>query len=162
MDSAGSEVTLRSYQQWMDEYEESHRHPLNQKIHKICVPLIMFSLLGLLRSLPVPASFGFVPHLNWASLVAGLCLMFYLWLNFKMFLGMLLQLLLMSFIIHQLAATPYLLSISVSIFSGAWIGQFIGHKVEGKKPSFFKDLIFLLIGPLWVNRFLYRKLGMIA
>lgn len=40
-----------------------------------------------------------------------------------------------------------------AIFVVAWIAQFYGHHVEGKKPSFFADLQFLMIGPLWL---LYR------
>jgi uncharacterized membrane protein YGL010W len=39
------------------------------------------------------------------------------------------------------------------------VGQFIGHKIEGKKPSFFKDILFLLIGPLWLLSFIYKKVG---
>jgi uncharacterized membrane protein YGL010W len=49
-------------------------------------------------------------------------------------------------------------ALSVSVFVIAWIGQFVGHKIEGKKPSFFDDLRFLLIGPLFVLGFLYRRL----
>jgi uncharacterized membrane protein YGL010W len=49
------------------------------------------------------------------------------------------------------------LPLSIAIFVVAWIGQFIGHKIEGKKPSFFDDLRFLLIGPLFVLGFLYRR-----
>ena len=41
----------------------------------------------------------------------------------------------------------------------AWIGQFIGHKIEGEKPSFFEDLQFLLIGPAWLLGAIYQKLG---
>jgi uncharacterized membrane protein YGL010W len=47
--------------------------------------------------------------------------------------------------------------ISFAIFVVAWIGQFYGHKVEGMKPSFIKDLQFLLIGPLWVIEKIVRK-----
>jgi uncharacterized membrane protein YGL010W len=50
------------------------------------------------------------------------------------------------------------LPVSIALFVVAWIGQFIGHKIEGKKPSFFEDLRFLLIGPLFVLGFLYRRL----
>ena len=46
---------------------------------------------------------------------------------------------------------------SVVIFIVAWIGQFVGHAVEGKRPSFFKDLQFLLIGPLWLLAAAYRR-----
>jgi uncharacterized membrane protein YGL010W len=51
------------------------------------------------------------------------------------------------------------LPISLVVFVLAWIGQFVGHRIEGKKPSFFEDLRFLLIGPLFVLGFLYRRLG---
>ena len=50
------------------------------------------------------------------------------------------------------------LPVSIAVFVVAWIGQFIGHKIEGKKPSFFDDLRFLLIGPLFVLGFLYRRM----
>jgi uncharacterized membrane protein YGL010W len=49
---------------------------------------------------------------------------------------------------------------SLVIFVAAWIGQFIGHAIEGKRPSFFKDLQFLLIGPLWLLAAAYRRLGL--
>ena len=55
-------------------------------------------------------------------------------------------------------ATPLWL-IGIAVFVGAWIGQFIGHKIEGKKPSFFKDVQFLLIGPAWLMAFIYRRAG---
>ena len=51
------------------------------------------------------------------------------------------------------------LKTSLIIFVIAWIGQFIGHKIEGKKPSFFEDIQFLLIGPAWLLSFIYNKLG---
>ncbi len=47
---------------------------------------------------------------------------------------------------------------ALGIFVVAWIGQFIGHHIEGKKPSFLKDLQFLLIGPAWLLSFIYKKL----
>ena len=52
-----------------------------------------------------------------------------------------------------------LFTISLVLFVVAWIGQFIGHKLEGAKPSFFKDLQFLLIGPAWLLSFIYKKMG---
>jgi len=47
----------------------------------------------------------------------------------------------------------------ISAFVLAWIGQFVGHKIEGKKPSFFEDLKFLLIGPAWLIAFVLKKIG---
>jgi uncharacterized membrane protein YGL010W len=150
---------VKTYHEWMHEYAESHQHPLNQIIHKVCVPLVMFSILGLLWTLPVPALFSALPYLNWATVFAVLCLLFYLRLSLKMFVGMLLQLLAMCLVLSSFESTELLRILSLIIFIAAWIGQFIGHKIEGKKPSFFKDILFLLIGPLWVTRSLYRKMG---
>ncbi|MCB9638346.1 MAG: DUF962 domain-containing protein [Myxococcales bacterium] len=153
---------MRSFEAWMDEYGESHQNPTNQVIHKICVPLIVFSLLGMFWAIPTPAVFSRVPYLNFATLFMVLCLGFYLSLNFKMFVGMLLMSAAFGVGLVYLAATPYLLVTSIAIFVVSWAGQFYGHKLEGKKPSFFKDLLFLLIGPLWVLRFLYRSMGIMA
>lgn len=150
---------MRTFDQWMSEYGESHQNPVNQKIHKICVPLIMLTVIGFFWSIPTPESFFVFPYLNWATLFVGLCLIFYLTLNFVMFIGMLFQTIFMLFICLELDKAQILLPFCAIVFVLAWIGQFWGHKIEGKKPSFLKDLVFLLIGPLWVNRFLYQKLG---
>jgi uncharacterized membrane protein YGL010W len=150
---------MRSYNEWMSEYAKSHTHPINQLIHKICVPLIMFSLVGLLWSIPFPTPWQILPYLNWATVFISSCLIFYLLLNFKIFLGMLLIILVMFFMTNELHEHQVLLPISLGIFILSWLAQFYGHKIEGKKPSFLEDLAFLLIGPAWVLRFLYKKLG---
>lgn len=153
---------MRTYEQWMDEYGVSHKNPTNQMVHKICVPLIMLTILGVLWKIPRPEAFAVSPYLNWASLFCAFCLCFYLTLNFKMFIAMVIQTSLMLWICHQLDQMGILLSFSIIVFILAWIGQFWGHKVEGKKPSFLQDLVFLLIGPLWVTRFLFKKVGIEA
>ncbi len=150
---------MRTFNSWMDEYGVSHKNPTNQAIHKICVPLIMFSVIGLLWSIPTPESFHFVPLMNWATLFVVGCLIFYAGLNFLMAVGMLILTSIMIALCAVLAKSNILLQLSIAIFVISWIAQFYGHKVEGKKPSFLKDLAFLLIGPLWVLRFLYAHLG---
>jgi uncharacterized membrane protein YGL010W len=151
---------LRQLNDWLNEYAESHQHPTNQLIHKICVPLITFSVIGLLWCIPVPEIFKQAGQLNWGNLFVVACLAFYLSLSFKMFIGMAIQTALMIAIIFKLNEQGNLFVISLGIFIVAWIFQFIGHKMEGKKPSFFKDLLFLLIGPLWVLKFLFSKFGL--
>jgi uncharacterized membrane protein YGL010W len=151
---------MRTFNEWMSEYGVSHRNPTNQLIHKICVPLIMLTVVGIFKWLPTPEAFQSVPHLNWATIFVTGCLMFYLTLNFSMFIGMLVLTGIMYAIVLQLEQMGILLSFSLIVFVISWIGQFYGHKIEGKKPSFLQDLAFLLIGPLWVLRFLYKKLGM--
>lgn len=150
---------MRTFNQWMDEYGVSHRNPTNQLVHKICVPLIMLSVIGMLWSIPVPEAFTQVPYLNWATIFIAGCLIFYATLNMIMFLGMVIQTFIMCFICHKLFEAGILLQFSIIVFVLSWIAQFWGHKIEGKKPSFLQDLVFLLIGPLWVTRFFYKKIG---
>lgn len=149
---------MKSYQQWMDEYGVDHQNPHNQLIHKICVPLIMFSIIGILWALPRITILE--KELNWAALLVVGALLFYISLkNIKMLALMVIETLLMCLICQFLYERGALMQTSAAIFVGAWIGQFIGHKIEGKKPSFLQDLSFLLVGPLWVNRSLLQKLN---
>ncbi|WP_296942214.1 DUF962 domain-containing protein [uncultured Massilia sp.] len=129
------------------QYADSHRHPANERIHFVCVPLIMFTLLGMLWSLH--------PSLAVAACAGALC--YYLGLSRPFALGML-ALALAMLAVLALMPPATVLPLSLAVFVAAWIGQFIGHKIEGKKPSFFDDLRFLLVGPLFVLGFLYRRL----
>ena len=131
----------------LEQYRSSHLHPTNEWIHIVCVPTIVFTLLGLLWCVHPLLAMG-------ATLAA---LGYYLTLSRPFALGMLLMAGLMLAILAALPAA-YILPVSLGVFVLAWIGQFIGHKIEGKKPSFFDDLRFLLIGPLFVLGFLYRRL----
>jgi len=151
--------------QLLSEYGESHQNHTNKMIHWVCVPLIFFSVVGLIWSIPVDflqGLFGSVhPYLNWATIVLFLVFIYYLSLSFSLSVGMLLFGGLCLFLWRTIdAATAFpVWGIALIIFVLAWIGQFYGHKVEGKKPSFLKDLQFLLIGPAWLMHFVYRKAG---
>jgi len=153
---------MRTLTQWLDEYGASHRHPGNKLLHWICVPPIVLSVFGFLWSIPVPGPFAAVsPWLNWATLTAAVALIYYLVLSPALATGVLISFLALLLITHWLATLPWPLWLSsLTIFVAAWIGQFIGHSIEGKRPSFFKDVQFLLIGPLWLIADVYRRLGM--
>jgi uncharacterized membrane protein YGL010W len=153
---------MRTAEQWFTEYAESHQHRYNKLLHWLCVPVIVFAVIGLLWSLPTPAALRAVsPLLNWGVLVVVAGLAYYLMVSPRLALGMLLPLLVVLWLLRQLdaLATPLWLICSV-LFVVAWIGQFIGHAIEGRQPSFFKDVQFLLIGPLWLLGGVYRKLGL--
>lgn len=158
---------MKTMQQWLDEYGESHQNSFNKLMHWICVPSIFFSVIGLLWSIPsefLSSHFptAIAPYVNFATLVLLLGLIFYLRLSFGMFLGMLAVSVAVVAGVRALEAAQIapLWLISLIIFVVAWIGQFWGHKVEGKKPSFFKDLQFLMIGPAWLLSFIYNKIGL--
>lgn len=137
---------MKTLNAWLDEYSESHQNPVNKNIHWICVPVIYFSVVGMLYALHPWAAYG--------ALIASL--IFYIPLSLPLAAGMTLLTVIMLAAIHVI---PHILWVSIILFVVAWIGQFYGHKVEGKKPSFFKDLQFLLVGPIWLLNFVYRRFG---
>ena len=148
---------MNTVQDWLNAYGESHQNITNKKIHWICVPLIMLSLLGLLWAIKLP----FISSSEYSNLTIALIFMvsiYYFRLSSSMGIGMLLISFIMIFVIRLIDQYDYTFNPYIIIFILSWIGQFIGHKIEGKKPSFFEDLQFLLIGPLWLLSQLYTVL----
>jgi uncharacterized membrane protein YGL010W len=153
---------MKTAKEYFDEYAVSHQNETNQAIHYVCVPLIFFSVIGLLMSIPTTFLENTLnlsnPLLeNWAVVVGLVISIFYLRLGFWYLIEMLFVILISIIANFWLSSHVNLLYASITIFVLAWIGQFYGHKVEGKKPSFLKDLEFLLIGPLWVIQKLGKK-----
>jgi uncharacterized membrane protein YGL010W len=151
---------VRRTAQWLEEYGASHRNPVNKGLHWICVPLIVWSLLGLLWSLPAPGKTE-LAYANWASYAAAAALLYYAMLSVPLALGTLpvfAAMLISVDALSELGQVP-LWAVSGAVFVLAWLGQFIGHAIEGKRPSFFKDVQFLLIGPIWLLAEVYRRAG---
>lgn len=152
---------MRSVDDWLGEYGASHRNPTNEILHWICVPPIVLAVMGLLWSVPVPIAFSDTSvWLNWATLVTLAALLYYAVLSPALTIGIVIAFTGLLLIVHGLASLRWpLWIISLTVFVVAWIGQFVGHALEGKRPSFFKDVQFLLIGPLWLLASVYRRLG---
>lgn len=152
---------MRSAQQWFAAYAQTHQHPTNKRIHFFCVPLIMWSLLALLWHVPLsPIERLGIPFANGATLLLLFACVFYARLGFQYLFGMVGVAGLMLGLTAVMDAAHWpLIPIALAVFVGAWIGQFVGHKIEGKKPSFFEDLLFLLIGPLWILTHLTTRWG---
>ena len=150
---------MTALEKLLEEYGESHQNKTNKLVHWICVPAIFFSIVGLFYSIKLP--FFILPdiQLNIAHLLILATLVYYFNLSKTLSVGLFtfeIICLWLCYIIEEEGLTLWL--ISILIFVSAWIGQFWGHKIEGKKPSFFKDLQFLLIGPAWLLSFIYKKL----
>lgn len=146
----------------LNKYGESHMNTTNKLIHWVCVPAIMFSLFTMLFSIPFLMERTFFT--NWAMVILILALFYYARLSMIMFAGFFVIGLVMIWAISQLYERSgfdagKLALWGVIIFVTAWIGQFIGHKIEGKKPSFLQDIQFLLIGPAWLLSFIFKKVG---
>jgi uncharacterized membrane protein YGL010W len=139
--------TPRTIDVLLARYGESHRNPVNELIHIVCIPAIVFSLLGILWAL----------HPAVALLVVAAALAYYVTLSRTFALGMGVMAGAMLLVLAMLPDGT-VLPTSIGVFVAAWLGQFVGHHIEGKKPSFFDDLRFLLIGPLFVLSILYRRI----
>jgi uncharacterized membrane protein YGL010W len=138
---------MRKVDELFARYGESHRHPTNKAIHWVCVPLITWSVIALLWSWTPIAAYALI----------ALSVAFYAFLSPAIAIGMLGVSAALVYPLTLLGARA--LVAAVVVFVLAWIGQFIGHKIEGRKPSFFEDLKFLLVGPAWLLGHAYRKLG---
>ena len=145
------------------EYAESHRNSTNKLIHWICVPLIFWTILGFISLIPSPHFCA--PYFGCISLVSliavNLVTLFYLRLSVLIGFIMIFAMLLMEHLAYAInihfGNKSWIVFLAVFIIT--WIMQFVGHKIEGKKPSFLKDLQFLLIGPIWLLSFVLKKLG---
>lgn len=150
---------MKSVDLWLSEYSESHTNPINKLIHWIAVPMIFITVFGLLWDIPRPSFFAF-EWVNWATLLLLPVLGFYFRLSFSIGVAMsifsMMVMLLLDWFTQQ-----NLMSLTLTcliVFVVMWVLQFIGHHIEGKKPSFFKDIQFLLIGPMWLMVFILRRL----
>jgi uncharacterized membrane protein YGL010W len=143
---------VRSAADWLNEYGDSHRHPTNKALHWICVPVIVWCAIGLRAAVPI---------VNWGSVTVLAALLYYARLSLPLALGALPVLFAFVWSIDRLDRSAWapLWVVCSALFVVAWIGQFIGHAVEGRRPSFVKDIQFLMIGPLWLLADVYRRLG---
>ena len=150
---------MSNVNEWNEEYAKYHKNKTNKIIHWICIPLIMFSLLGLLSLMTLFTFNSVTISALWFFIIFAIG--YYVKLSKSLALGMTIISICFIYFI-ELINENFLnqkFEIFLSIFIISWIGQFIGHKIEGKKPAFVKDLQFLLIGPLWLLSYIYEKLG---
>ncbi len=151
---------MRRVDQLLDQYSDDHQNATNQSIHLLCVPAIVWTVTAFLWVIPVPEFLG-KPG-SFAVLGMFLAWLWYWKLSHKLALGLLacfFASILLNLWISTQFGMKFLLMLAIGVFVVAWIGQFIGHKVEGKRPSFLTDLVYLLVGPMWTLRKLYNRLG---
>ncbi|WP_312901760.1 Mpo1 family 2-hydroxy fatty acid dioxygenase [Chryseobacterium taichungense] len=145
------------------EYSESHRNSTNKLIHWICVPLIFWTILGFISLIPSKSiCFIYIGCISYVSLAAmALVTIFYIRLSVLISIVMLIIMVIMESFAYgiNIRFKENSWIIYLSVFIVTWILQFVGHKIEGKKPSFLKDLQFLLVGPIWLLSFILKKIG---
>lgn len=153
----------RPVDRWFASYSGDHQNRTNQKIHIFAVPAILWTVVALLWCIPVAGLFGdWMKSGIWAVLAMFGAWMFYNRMSRPLGLGMLAVFICMAWLtrwLQSVLGTTNLFWLALGVFVVAWIAQFIGHKLEGRKPSFLTDLTYLLIGPAWVLAKFYRVVG---
>jgi uncharacterized membrane protein YGL010W len=153
---------MRTIDKLLNEYGESHQNSTNKMIHWICVPIIFWTVVALLWSIKLPFSIGGITA-NAAMFALALVIIYYTTLSISISIGMVffsLACFAVSYFVEEKVLFFPLWAVALIAFVVAWVGQFYGHSVEGKKPSFLKDLQFLLIGPAWLMHFIIKKIGL--
>jgi uncharacterized membrane protein YGL010W len=151
---------MSDMQHWLDSYSADHQHPTNRVLHWICVPLIVWCVIALMWTVPVPSLLG--RQGLWA---VGMLVLAFTWywkhshrLGGALLIALALMAVLTELIYRQLGPSSLRL-LAIGVFVVAWIGQFIGHAIEGRRPSFLTDLAYLLVGPAWLMDKLLRRVG---
>jgi len=148
----------RKIDQLLEQYGESHQNKTNKLIHWICVPVIVWCVLALIAAVPFPFA---IEGINWLSIILVMVIAYYLLLSKPLAVGFIIIAVVSywSISVYSKNATLPIWQFALGLFVLAWIGQFWGHKIEGKKPSFLQDVQFLMIGPAWLLSFIYKRLG---
>ena len=150
----------REVERWLGNYSDDHRNPANVLIHWICVPLIVWTAVALLWVVPVPAILGRPGF--WAGMAMFAALVFYLRLSRALCAGMFVLFVILGLITEALyreIGPSNLMWLAIGVFVLAWIAQFVGYHIEGRRPAFFTDLVYLLIGPAWIVAKILRRIG---
>ncbi|MEM9046147.1 MAG: Mpo1-like protein [Pseudomonadota bacterium] len=153
-----TQTTSRIIDRLLLEYGNSHQNEINKAVHWVCVPAIVWAITALLWSLP--STFG-IWYINWATIFLTISLVYYIVLSPALAVGFAVcgVICVHLIIIYEASWVLPLWQFALSVFVLAWIAQFWGHQIEGKKPSFLKDVQFLMIGPAWLMSFIYRSWG---
>lgn len=151
---------MRSVNDWFGGYSADHQNPTNRLIHWICVPAILWAVIAALWVIPVSAMIGRPGF--WCGLVMVAALAFYWRLSHALGIAMLIVFVALGALtewLYRLLGPGQLLWLAIGVFVVAWIGQFVGHLLEGRRPSFLTDLSYLLIGPAWLTGKVMRRFG---
>lgn len=126
------------------DYAAYHQTKGNKAFHRLGIPMIMLSLIGMLTLVPI-ADLGTI-RIDAAMLLIALASAYYFVIEWRLAIAMIA----VSIVFYFIGAwIPFW--INLAIFVLGWIFQFIGHKVyEHKNPAFFRNFVHLLVGPLWI------------
>ena len=154
---------MRDIHQWFGSYAGDHRNRTNRAIHWVCVPTIMWAVIAALWTIPPILPQWFRPGL-WAVVAMFAAFLFYHRLSRNLGYAMAVVFIVsgaIAWALYGALGPRALLILAAALFAAAWIGQFIGHAIEGRRPAFLANVVQLLIGPAWLMGKLMRKFGIV-
>jgi uncharacterized membrane protein YGL010W len=126
------------------DYASYHRTTGNKAFHRIGIPMIMLTLIGMLTHVRL-FELGTV-RFDLAILLIAAAAAYYFVLEWRLAIPMVV----VSIVFYYLGAAIPLL-VNAALFVLGWVLQFIGHSVyEKRQPAFFRNFVHLLVGPLWI------------
>lgn len=152
---------MRDIHQWFGSYAGDHQNRTNRAIHWVCVPAIMWAVIAALWTIPPILPQWFQPGL-WAVVAMFAAFLFYHRLSRNLSYAMAIVFIVsgaIAWALYGALGWRNLLILAAVLFVAAWIGQFIGHAIEGRRPAFLTNIVQLLIGPAWLMGKLLRRFG---
>ena len=137
-------MSMQSVEALFADYASYHQTAGNKTFHRLGIPMIMLSLIGMLTQ--VPLFDAATVRVDLAMILIAASSAYYFVIEWRLAMAMIAISIAFYFIG---AAIPFW--INVALFVLGWIFQFIGHRVyEHKNPAFFRNFVHLLVGPLWI------------
>src|SRR6185436_19629163 len=122
-----------------DDYASYHRTSGNKAFHRLGIPLIVLTLIGMLTRVPLGP-------IDAAMVLIAASTIYYLVLDWRLAIPMLAVSIGFYFLGRLMP-----MWLNAALFVLGWIFQFVGHSVyEKKQPAFFRNFAHLLVGPLWI------------
>ena len=132
----------------LEDYASHHRTRGNLVCHSIGIPLIVFGSLSFLELVRLP-----LPGWTAAEALIAAAFLFYAVLDLPLAVAMLVPMGLLD--LAARAAGSW--QVGLAAFVVGWIFQGIGHaRYEKNRPAFLRNLLHLLIGPLFLVNELVR------
>ena len=152
---------MRPADEWLQQYSRHHADGADQLLHRLMIPLLVTSVVGLLWAIPVPTTFReATPVLNWGTIFLMAAIVYYFILSISLAFGALPIIASVVWAVMWLDRLSYPLWMSsAALLITAWMGLRVSHRSPGLRPSLIGDLQYVMLGPVWLVSALYRRLG---
>ncbi|WP_233632659.1 hypothetical protein [Parapedobacter sp. ISTM3] len=159
----------RQVDTYFEVLDKAYQHPTNRIIQWVAIPLFSFAVLGMVWMVPFPEiaflkKHGYDMFLNWGSFFIAAMIYYYLRLAPTLSYAALLTVGVFSFFIVQLeyveqAGGPAVWLVCAVLLLIALAALSVGKSMERTQAPFHTFWRLLVLGPIWLWHFVFRKLN---